>query len=127
MDAETLTFLLAGGHLNMEERIGRGLWPHPPIPYESVVQHLTELVAHRRWFPVEWRPHKPGEPVREGGIVENRGLEFIYRNGASHPLSPVLLNGQVELTFIDPRDAAEHYLKWDLRLPGRLDGWVVER
>jgi len=36
------------------------------------------------------------------------------------------LNRSIETVFANARDAAVHYMTWDLRLPGDLDGWKVD-
>jgi hypothetical protein len=43
----------------------------------------------------------------------------------AHPLSPTTFNQSVETVFSSAGDAVVHYLKWDLRLPGDVDGWKV--
>jgi hypothetical protein len=70
--------------------------------------------------------HRPGQPVREGGTIERQGSHrYVYRSAAARSLSPATLNKSVETIFSSARDAAVHYLKWDLHLPGDLDGWKV--
>jgi hypothetical protein len=56
---------LRGEHLNMPERLALGLWPHPPIPFEAVLQHLTDLLQENKWFPREYHEHRAEEPVDE--------------------------------------------------------------
>jgi hypothetical protein len=41
VDNETLLFLLKGGHLNMPDRIARGLWPHAPLSFDTVANYLA--------------------------------------------------------------------------------------
>ena len=126
MDAETLTFLLRGGHMSMPERIERGLWPHPPLEFSEVVRHLAEVLRAGRWFPREWMPAMPGEFVWERGVIERKARWlYIYRTQRHHPLNPTVLAEQGSKIFLSPRGAAKHYLKWDLNLPGDLDGWKV--
>jgi hypothetical protein len=36
-----------------------------------------------------------------------------------------MLAQTTERVFSNARDAARHFLKWDLLLPGDLDGWKV--
>jgi hypothetical protein len=126
MDSETLTFLLRGGHLNVPERIQRGLWPHPPIPFSEVVRRLVEILEAEKWFPTEWQPVRPGESVGEGGVIERQSpSKYIYRAQRHHPLNPTVLAEQTTKNFTSAEDAARFYLKWDLCLPGDLDGWKV--
>lgn len=126
MDSETLTFLLRGGHLNVPDRIKRGLWPHPPIQFADVLERLTAILVSERWFPCEWQPAVPNEPVREGGVIERQApSRYIYRTQRHHPTVPTLLAERSETVFKSAEAAARHYLKWDLHLPGDLDGWQV--
>ncbi len=128
MDAETLAFLLRGGHLSLPERTERGLWPHPPLRLAVLEQALAKIIEAGRWFPRPWEPAAPGQPVWEGGVIEHAGPgKYIYRTQRHHPLDPTLLAEQTEKTFRSARKAAAFYLKWDLHLPGDLDGWQVIR
>ena len=126
MDEETLTVLLRGEHIDMPERIERGLWPHPPLSFAEVLVHLTKLLHQNRWFPREWRPHLEGKPVNEGGTIERQDVErYVYRANRAHPIQPNILADSTESVFSNAEDAARHFLKWDLHLPGDLDGWKV--
>jgi hypothetical protein len=126
MDEETLSLLLRGEHINMPERIARGLWPHPSLKFSEVLAHLTRLLQQHRWFPSEWQPHSEGKPVREGGTIERQGLDrYVYRAARSNPIHPYILADSTERVFSSAEDAARHFLKWDLHLPGDLDGWKV--
>jgi hypothetical protein len=126
MDDQTLIILLSGGHLNMPDRITSGVWPHPPIRFEDVVQFLTNHIQTVQWFPREFKSAQLGEPVQEGGVIERlEDGRYTYWNQASSPVNPVILSYHGTVEFTSAEDAARHYLKWDLRLPGDLDGWKV--
>jgi len=126
MDSETLTLLLRGAHVNIPERIERGLWPHPPLRFSDVVQYLANVLESEKWFPREWSSAVPGESVWEGGVIERQSSsKYIYRSQRHHPIHPNVLGTQTEKVFASSQDAAEYYLKWDLNLPGDLDGWKV--
>ncbi len=110
----------------MPERMTRGLWPHPPLNFSEVVGHLTGLANQQRWFPREWRPHRDGEPVHEGGVIERQGINrYVYRAARAHPGRPSFLAESIERVFSSADEAARYYLRWDLHLPGDLDGWKV--
>jgi len=120
-----LTELLAGRHINMPERIARGAWPHAPLGFADLVNHLAGIVSHRRWFPQPWREcFSPCDPVADLTVIERRGesryVVHIRRSGASMNLAE-----EGERVFADPADAAEFYLRTELHLPGDLDGWRV--
>ncbi|MFO0826570.1 MAG: hypothetical protein U0572_00330 [Phycisphaerales bacterium] len=40
-------------------------------------------------------------------------------------MAPTVLAAESERTFDSAQSAADHYLRWELRLPGDLDGWKV--
>jgi hypothetical protein len=126
MDEETLTTLLRGQHINMPERVARGMWPHPPLHLADVLAHLTKLLHQHKWFPREWQPHSEGKPVNEGGTIERQESDqYVYRAVRAHPLHPHVSAQNTEQLFSSAEDAARYYLKWDLHLPGDLDGWKV--
>jgi len=128
MDSNTLTFLLKGGHLNMPERTELGLWPHPPLKFSDVVRHLAGVLESGKSFPRGWKPAVPGEPVWEGGVIEPKARWlYVYRAQRHHPLNPTGLAEKIEKLFFSSKAAARYYLKWDLSLPGNLDGWKVVR
>jgi hypothetical protein len=110
----------------MPERIERGLWPHPPLKFSVVIRHLAQVLKSGKWFPREWEPAVPGESVWEGGVIERKARwVYVYRAQRHHPSNPNVLAEQTTKIFISPDAAATHYLKWDLNLPGDLDGWKV--
>ena len=126
MDYETLTSLLRGEHLNMPERIKRGLWPHPPLKLSDLVAHLSRILESEKWFPREWKPAVPGESIWEGGVIERQSPSlYVYRVQRHQPINPTVLAEQFEIVFSSAEEAARHYLKGDLNLPGDLDGWKV--
>jgi hypothetical protein len=126
MDRETLKFLAAGGHMNMPERISRGLWPHPPITRKELLAAVAEAISEQEWFPRRWEPSSPGEPVKEGGVVERQAPDrYVYRAQASKPSNPGLLHRPVEVVFRTAAEAAAWYIRWDLP-PHDLDGWLLK-
>ena len=126
MDTETLTYLLRGGHISTSERIERGIWPHDSLKFSDLVQHLAGILRSEKWFPCEWEPAIPGKAIREGGVIERKSrFLYIYRYQRHHALNPTILAGQSQKYFVSSRIAARFYLKWDLILPGNLDGWKV--
>ena len=125
MDFETLTFLLRGGHMSMPDRIERGLWPHPPMKFCEVASRLASILRKNRWFPCEWHPNMQDQRVREGGVIERKDpARYVYRAARSWPSSPFVTAEVTEKVFSNP-EAAAYYLKWNLHLPGELDGWKV--
>ncbi len=126
MDNETLIFLLKGGHMNIPDRISRGLWPHPPIPFHTCVNAIVAYLAENEWFPYEWHQPKPGELVDEGITIQKLSDgRFLCRAQASHPINPGLLHSASERIFKSAEDATLFYLRWHLGLTRGLDGWKV--
>jgi hypothetical protein len=64
--------------------------------------------------------------VHEGGTIERVGrIWYVYRAQRHHPLSPTTLVEKSQRVFFTAAAAARHYLRWDLNLPGNLDGYQV--
>jgi hypothetical protein len=126
MDNESLTYLLRGGHYNVPERIARGIWPHPPLQFETLVEHLAQLIRKERWFPYERKPHKAGEAMDEFGIIERIAPNrFVYHAQRHSAHNPCTMAESSENVFATAEEVARHYLKWSLHLPGDLDSWTV--
>ncbi len=127
MDDDTLTFLLRGGHLGLAERVARGLWPHPSLEFRTLARHLARVARREGSFPGPWQPHERGQPVREGGVIERRGpLRYLYRAQRHFATDPYSVAEVYQRRFLSAVAAARYYLRWDLHLPGDLDGWRVE-
>jgi hypothetical protein len=127
MPPDILTFLLQGGHLNVEERKARGLWPNETLQYSEVLAHLVKVIEHEEWFPKRMPEHKPGDLVYEGTVVQRISpSRFVChsRRPSVYDLRALAEKSQKE--FDNASDAAEFYLRWELNLPGRLDSWIVE-
>lgn len=91
----------------------------------DLVCHLAEVLRRETWFPGAWRPHAKGQVVMEGGFIEKQVNGYVYRSQRAAATNPCALAEKIERTFTNAQDAASHYLKWDLHLPGDLDGWKV--
>lgn len=127
LDEATLELLLRGHHIDTADRLACGLVSHPPIELRALVRLVARLVKRDGAFPRPWQPHLPGEPVDERGVIERRGpLRYFYRAQRHHPLAPTVLAETCTRWFPTPSAAARHYLRWELHLPGSLDGWSVE-
>jgi hypothetical protein len=126
MDEKTIILLLRGGHLDMSERLARGIWPHPPLQFDEVVRILTEHLRDHGAFPDSKLATSKDHPVHEGGEIRRLASgQYIYECRAPNPLNPRKVAQTVEVVFANAEGAARCYLKWDLHLPGDLDGWKV--
>jgi hypothetical protein len=127
MPPDILTFILRGGHLNVEERKAKGLWPNERLQYSEVIQHLVTVIKREEWFPQAMPKHKPGELVYEGTVIQKLSKScFVCHSRRPSVYDLRILAEESQKKFTRARDAAEFYLKWELHLPGRLDSWVVE-
>jgi len=61
MNNEMVLFLLKGGHLDMNERIEKKIWPHPPLKLSTLIKIITEYLKSHPVFPYEWIERKNGE------------------------------------------------------------------
>lgn len=126
MPSEILTRLLTGEHLNVEERKALGLWPLETLRYSEVVEHLAIVLESQRWFPQSPEALIKGSAVREGIYVRRESPgRFVCIAQRARANDPTVMAENTETVFSSPREAAEYYLKWELNLPGRLDGWSV--
>jgi hypothetical protein len=118
--------LLSGGHYDVPERIIRGIWPHPPLRFDDLVEHLSQIISTRHWFPHERKAHTRGEAVNEFGVLERVAPDhFIYHAHRGYAHDPFTIAESCSKSFSSARDAARYYLKWSLHLPGDLDSWKV--
>lgn len=116
MDTDSLTTLLRGSHLNMEERYERGIWPHPPLKFTDLASHLAGILERETYF-----PEKLQDESTEGVfIARQEDAKYICISQRSFPAFE-----RSEKVFSSPEDAAEFYMRWGLHLPGDLDGWMV--
>ena len=110
----------------MPERLARGIWPHPPLELSQLVALIADCLAEEEWFPRCWEPAKPGHNIHEGGTIQKLGPHrFIYRTQRHAATDPMILAESSERVFSTVEEAARHYLRWDLKLPGKLDSWTV--
>ena len=127
MPLDILTFLLRGGIMNVEERKTKGLWPNERLSYSEVIDHLVNVIQREEWFPRKMPHHISGDLVYEGTVIQRTSPSLFVchsRRPSVYDLYSIAEESQKQ--FSNAKDAAEFYLKWELNLPGRLDGWVVD-
>lgn len=124
MDSQLLTELLKGKHFNMRERIERGAWPHPPLHFNDLVNHLVSIIENQESFPVPWVERKDGSPVSDRTVIVRESTKkFVVYFERSGPFMNLAEKG--EKVFCCAKDAVDFYLRAELNLPGDLDGWKV--
>lgn len=124
--SEVLTYLLKGGHMSVEERKNIGLWPSETLRFDDLVEHLVRILEKDEWFPGNFQEQNTGDPMREGIYIQRIGPEkftcYAIRLDVHDTKSTA---ERTETEFTSAREAVCYYLKWELHLPGRLDGWLV--
>jgi hypothetical protein len=126
MPPEILTHLLKGGHLSVEERKKLGLWPNETLRFDDIVGHLARILENEEWFPRKLLEHKVGDPVKEGIFIQRQAKNKFACYAQRSSIQDVnIVAERTETVFSSAKDAAAFYLKWELRLPGRLDSWPV--
>lgn len=127
MPSHIITRLLEGEHFDMDQRKALGLLPPETLSYAEVRDHLALLLADREWFPSKPSDSHNTEAVHEGIIVHHVSPNrFICHARRASAVNPFVLAEQSAYKCRSAREAAEYYLRWELNLPGRLDGWIVE-
>ncbi len=121
MPPEVLTFLLRCGHLNVEERKAKGLWPDERLRYSEVLDHLAAVIEHDEWFP---RMMQPDDAFSDRITVQRVGSNHFVCHGSK------LLRDFGEQPIYEcrsARTAAAFYLKYELGIPdATLDSRIVE-
>ena len=117
--------LLLGEHISIQERRKFGITPLTRIRLSDLVQFLAKEITKAKRFPPETEDNLC--PTYEGIIItqvsESRFICISKRTLADNPN---VIAEQAENSFTDTKDAANFFLKWELCLPGRLDGIIVE-
>jgi len=127
MPPDILTSLLRGGHLSVEERKAKGLWPNERLQYSEVLDHLAAVIAQEKWFPQMMPEHRQGDVVYEGTVVQRVSpCRFVCHSRRLSVYDLHVVAEESRQEFHTVREAAEFYLKWELNLPGSLDSWLVE-
>ena len=118
--------LLAGEHLNVPERKALGLWPLEVLRYDELANCLAKALESQEWFPQSPNISEKGAPIREGLYIHRQtASRFVCIAQRTRASNPCVLAEQTETVFKYSLAAAEYYLKWELNLPGSLDGWTV--
>ncbi len=115
--------LLKGKHFSVEERVQKGAPVTAVIKYSDLLEILKGMINEVNWFP--FRPEDPGNINYEGVIIEKVGNKYISHSQRTDPTNPDVFSGESEKEFNSIDEVAEYYMKWNLHLPGDLDGYTV--
>lgn len=138
---DILTALLRGEHIDVERRETLGLRPEETLRYADVAAHLAGVISRSEWFPRPWVEHVSGEYVDENIVVQNLRAgrdgagrrrwpgspRYVCHARRHATLDPTALVEEAHRPFWSARRAARFYLRFQLGLPGDLDGWKVVR
>lgn len=126
MNQEDLLFLLKGGHIDMQTRIEKNIWPHPPLQLKECIATIVNALNHDKYFPYTWIERQNSEFIDDVGVIEkNNEKRFVYHYREASPRDLKKISIKEEKIFNKAEPAAEYYLRNILRLPGDLDGWKV--
>jgi len=123
---DVLTFLLKGGHLNVEDRKKLGLWPTEALKFNDILEHLTTVLENVGWFPYVSQENNNNYPVREGIVIQHKAPDKYVCYAQRFSVYDInIIAEKTEVEFSTAKEAASYYLKWELNLPGKLDSWPV--
>ena len=125
MRLDILTDLLAGRRLDSQEREELDLDPDEMLHYKDVRRHLEAVISECEWFPREYVPHVPGQPVDERITIQRLAHGYVCHAQRHHPTDPRVPAEESHRRFVSARGAADYFLRWEHHLPGDLDGWNV--
>jgi hypothetical protein len=120
---DILLRILAGGHICPDERQRMGITIHTVIQYNELVRILVNELNKTGVFPsnVDFAVLD----VREGMYIVKTDKGYECRMHRYSPSNPKLVVEAKTIVFADIREVVNFYLKWELCLPGRLDGIEV--
>ena len=122
---ELLVRLLKKEHINVPERKELGFFENKKIKYKDMKKQLICLLEESEWFPKELDIDQ-NQVIEEGVFIQRRNNNcFICVVQRTDPGNPDQLAERTEKQFKTSKEAAEFYLKWELNLPGDLDGWEI--
>ena len=118
--------LLLGEHILPHERDLLGITSKTNIKIEDLVLVLAGELTRTDRFP----PASKEESLSPfyDGVVINKEPKGKYVCTVKRPLAdnPTIISEKTEFYFDNAKDAAEYFIKWDLFLPGKLDGILVQ-
>ena len=120
---DCLLRLLLGEHIYPDERQRLGITIHTVIQYNELVRILANELNETGVFPP--KVDLATLDVREGMYIVKTDGEYECRMRRYSPSNPNLMVDAKTITFTDVREVVDFYLKWELCLPGHLDGIEV--
>ena len=118
--------LLLGEHIYPQEREKLGINQTTKIKFNDLVSFLANEIKNTNRFPPVTQKESLS-PVYEGKVITKiTGNKFICFSKRTYADNPDIIAENAETIFNNAEEAAKFFLKWDLCLPGRLDGIIIE-
>jgi hypothetical protein len=119
--------LLNGEHLSSENRRKLGIDSSTVLKYEDLILALASILKTTDSFPERDGGENISCYIYEGITIRRLSPDlFVCLCQRASPSDPSVLAERCEKRFSTAEAAADFFLKWDLCLPGRLDGIEVK-
>ena len=116
-----LLILLAGGHIDVPTRESLCINRDTVLKLHDLVKLVVGEVKANGKFPLEYDANIP----QDGMCVVRRGWRYGCISQRTRADNPTVVAEQCEKSYFLCSSAVKDYLRWNLNLPGRLDGIKV--
>ena len=113
--------LLAGGHVDLLTRKQAGLDTNVVLRYNDLVKLLTAEVKAKGKFPFEFDDSIP----QDGMCIVRKGWHYVCMSCRTRADCPMVEAERSESWYFFCASAVRDYMRWNLNLPGSLDGIKV--
>jgi hypothetical protein len=126
MNDEILLNILSGHHYNILDRRELGIWPHTAISMGRCISVIKKSLLEKKYFPRKYKSPEVGRNVGDVMAIEavEEGRYVLHSHSASQNNLAVISEESHKL-YETSESVIREYLKWELGLPGDLDGWKV--
>ena len=121
---EILLKMLQGNHIYPEERQQLGITRDMVLSLNDLIEVLVEELNRAGRFPSD--VDEGILALREGMYLVKLQCGYECRMLRYSVHNPNVVAEAKKTLFEDPKEAAAFYMKWELGLPGRLDGITVK-
>ena len=116
-----LLILLAGGHIDVPTRDSLCINRDTVLKLHDLVKLVVGEVKANGKFPLEHDANIP----QDGMCVVRKGWRYSCISLRTRADNPTVVAEQCEKSYFLCSSAVKDYLRWNLNLPGRLDGIKV--
>lgn len=113
--------LLAGGHVDQRTRKELGIGTNVVLRYNDLVKLLTAEVKAKGKFPFEF----DGSIPQDGMCIVRKGWHYVIISCRTRADCPMVEAERSESWYFFCASAVRDYMRWNLNLPGSLDGIKV--